>query len=89
MGLHGPQPPQEAFSNSQRVGRGSQQHQGRHDGSSPDEPSVGAELIDAMSRSTEIGGAGNLRGVPVGYRDQAEAYFRRLAEEATRDKRSQ
>ena len=41
----------------------------------------GAEAISAGSHGSAGPAAGNLRGVPVDYRDQAEAYFRRLAEE--------
>lgn len=37
-------------------------------------------LIPAASRNRAVSGP-NTRGVPVGYRDQAEAYFKRLAEE--------
>ena len=41
----------------------------------------GAESITAESDGAAGPAAGNLRGVSVGYREQAEAYFRRLAEE--------
>jgi hypothetical protein len=41
-----------------------------------------AEQISADARQDAWGRAGNLRGVPVGYRDQAEAYFRRLSEQS-------
>lgn len=40
-----------------------------------------AESLIQESRGLEPSAAGNLRGVPVGYRDAAEAYFQRLAEE--------
>lgn len=41
----------------------------------------GAESLVPESRSLRQGGPQSLRGVPAAYRDQAEAYFRRLAEE--------
>lgn len=41
----------------------------------------GPESLDPETREFSGSSAGNLRGVPVGYRDAAEAYFRRLAEE--------
>jgi hypothetical protein len=49
-----------------------------------DEPGDTAdhESIDPVTRQNSGSSAGNLRGVPVGYRDAAEAYFRRLSEEA-------
>jgi hypothetical protein len=80
FGLHGPQPPREAF--QARRGRRADDPSGRGEGVSPDGSYAEAEVIESESRTSRAGGAGNLRGVPVGYRDQAEAYFRRLAEEA-------
>jgi hypothetical protein len=43
--------------------------------------SRGAEALDAGARQTPRSAIGNLHGVPAGYRDQAEAYFKRLAKE--------
>jgi hypothetical protein len=40
-----------------------------------------AETLEPEARAATASASGNLRGVPVGYRDQAEAYFQRLAEE--------
>jgi len=40
-----------------------------------------AESLTPLSRKAEGLSGTNLRGVPVGYRDAAEAYFRRLSEE--------
>ena len=48
-------------------------------GVSGDAPS--AESLTPMARSKDGLSGTNLRGVPVGYRDAAEAYFRRLSEE--------
>jgi hypothetical protein len=80
FGLHGPQPPREAF--QARRGRRASDPRGRGEEGSPDGTYAATEVIEAESCTSRAGGAGNLRGVPVGYRDQAEAYFRRLAEEA-------
>jgi hypothetical protein len=44
-------------------------------------PAAGAELLTPESREFRSAGAGILRGVPVPYRRDAEAYFRRLAED--------
>jgi hypothetical protein len=39
------------------------------------------ETVNPQTRTNSGSSTGNLRGVPIGYRDAAEAYFRRLAEE--------
>ena len=44
-----------------------------------DDP-LAAERLDAGTRESTHSAAGNLRGVPVPYREAAEAYFRRMAE---------
>jgi hypothetical protein len=44
-----------------------------------DDP-LAAERINSGTRESSHSAAGNLRGVPVPYRDAAEAYFRRMAE---------
>ena len=41
----------------------------------------GAERLVPSTAGTRQGGVGALAGVPARFRDQAEAYFRRLAEE--------
>jgi hypothetical protein len=51
-----------------------------NDGSSSGERSE-AEQINPETREPSQSGVGGMRGVPVGYRDEAEAYFKRLAEE--------
>lgn len=53
---------------------------------SPDSTGLPADHESLNPETREFSGssAGNLRGVPVGYRDAAEAYFRRLAEEQKR-----
>lgn len=65
-------------SRSGKLGEG-----GRGQGETPDQDSFGGgpESIDPQSRTGRTTSAGNLRGVPVRYRDQAEAFFKRLAEE--------
>ena len=40
-----------------------------------------AETLNPATRQTSRSAAGNLHGVPLGYRDQAEAYFKRIAKE--------
>lgn len=82
FGLHGPQPPREnAFANGRRRGNrdnATDDGLGRH----PDDDSWGtAEEISADSHEGVWGRAGNLRGVPMDYRDEAEAYFRRLSQQ--------
>ena len=39
-----------------------------------------AESLNPVTREASQSGVGNLRGVPAGYREAAEAYFRRLSE---------
>jgi hypothetical protein len=80
VGLHGPRPPDPMFA----ARRGQRTQPSSRGGGEPsaDGPVGEAETIDATARSADLDAAGNVRGVPVGYRDQAEAYFRRLAEEA-------
>jgi hypothetical protein len=80
VGLHGPRPPSEIFA-ARRGRRADSPVRGGAE-SFRDEPSKRVEVIDASARHGTADAAGNVRGVPVGYRDQAEAYFRRLAEEA-------
>ncbi|QNN21256.1 hypothetical protein HED60_02895 [Planctomycetales bacterium ZRK34] len=41
-----------------------------------------AETIDPTARTIDAPGAGGVRGVPTPYRDLAERYFRRLAEDS-------
>jgi hypothetical protein len=40
-----------------------------------------AEALNPAARQTPRSAAGNLHGVPLGYREQAEAYFKRIAKE--------
>jgi hypothetical protein len=40
-----------------------------------------AEALNPATRQTPRTAAGNLHGVPLGYREQAEAYFKRIAKE--------
>ncbi|MEZ6066419.1 MAG: DUF4175 family protein [Planctomycetaceae bacterium] len=48
------------------------------------EDAAAAEQITAEARDGQAGSAGILRGVPVPYRKEAEAYFRRIAEDEAR-----
>jgi hypothetical protein len=71
------------------IGGESDARSGRTGASGPGHPGEGglfgdprgAESLTPTARSGRLTTQGNMRGVPVGYRDQAEAYFRRLAEE--------
>ncbi|MCA9149776.1 MAG: hypothetical protein KDA92_10775 [Planctomycetales bacterium] len=78
IGIHGPQPPTQAFSGRRRGAdeRSSALADGR------DElPRAVPERLSSESNDRLRGNASQLRGVPAGYRDQAEAYFRRLTAE--------
>lgn len=80
--LHGPNAPMTGKSDA-RTGRMTAEQangNGRFDSST--DGARAAESMNVESRIDSSNGAGNLNGVPVGYRDQAEAYFRRLAEES-------
>ncbi|MBX3440831.1 MAG: hypothetical protein KF774_00390 [Planctomyces sp.] len=63
----------------------SMQSDGRGRGIAPEGVALPAdnESLNPESRRFSGSSGGQLRGVPVGYRDAAEAYFRRLAEERT------
>ena len=54
---------------------------GKGAGSGDGDGDEGVERIDAPVAGGRGGGSGALLGVPAAYRDQAEAYFQRLAEE--------
>ncbi len=45
-----------------------------------EDPARAAESLNPETREATSSAAGNLRGVPVPYRGEAEAYFRRMAE---------
>ncbi len=79
--LRGPAMPATGLSEGRSGRMTARQAKGRYDGSDSADDAQAAESISVDSRFGTASGAGNLRGVPVGYRDQAEAYFRRLSEE--------
>jgi hypothetical protein len=81
FGLHGPQPPRDDAFTGRRQGNMDESREGQ-DTRQDDAAWAAAEQISADARQDAWGRAGNLRGVPVGYRDQAEAYFRRLSEQS-------
>jgi hypothetical protein len=79
--LRGPSMPMTGSADGRSGRMTARQAKGRYDGSESANDAQAAESISVDSRFGTATGAGNLRGVPVGYRDQAEAYFRRLSEE--------
>ena len=74
-------PPLAGQKSQARSGRRSGDGQGKEATVSSGADADGAESLTPESRSLRKGGPGSLRGVPTPYREQAEAYFRRLAEE--------
>ena len=81
MSIYGPHQMSQGDSDSrQSAGLGERGPGGRGRGYGQGEASS-AESINPEARQTTRTGVGSMRGVPVGYRDQAEAYFQRLAEE--------
>lgn len=80
FGLHGPRPPRQAFQ-SRRRGRANPEASGEGTAELGDAEALSAEVVEADSVRAQQGRTGQLRGVPLEYREQAEAYFRRLAEE--------
>jgi hypothetical protein len=82
MSIYGPHQPTQGQSDartSQAMGQTGPGGQGKGEDTKDGIP--GAETINPAAREPSQSGVGGMRGVPVGYRDQAEAYFRRLAEE--------
>ena len=79
--LRGPAMPSSGSAEGRSGRMTARQSNGRSDDSYSSDDAQAAESISVDSRFGTATGAGNLRGVPVGYRDQAEAYFRRLSEE--------
>lgn len=80
FGLRGPRPPIDSF--GQRRRGASHRDNGLGAGDDPRHDTLmSPESIRADAHSADRQTAGRLQSVPVGYRDQAEAYFRRLAEQ--------
>lgn len=81
MSVFGPHQVSQGTSDAPRsTGRGPQ---GKGDRGSGREGEAlrGAESLNPAARQAARSAAGNLHGVPVGYREQAEAYFKRIAKE--------
>lgn len=81
MAVYGPQMPSQGHSESTRSGRGRDAKGGGRGFESGFDNPLGVESLTPEGRAGERTGTGRMRGVPVGYRDQAEAYFKRIAEE--------
>jgi hypothetical protein len=80
MTVMGPHMSTKGDSDEERRG-GNRDGRGRGRANTAADVADGAESLDPESRAARGGGGGNMQGVPVGYKDQAEAYFRRVAED--------
>jgi hypothetical protein len=80
MTVMGPHMNTKGNSDEERRG-GSRDGRGRGRANGAADFAIGSEALDPESRTGNTGGGGNMQGVPVGYKDQAEAYFRRVAED--------
>jgi hypothetical protein len=81
MSIFGPHQLSEGETEATRTSGSAQQGQGMG-GTRPErDASRGAETLNPTTRQSSRSAAGNLHGVPLPYRDQAEAYFKRIAKE--------
>ncbi len=71
----------EGGSDSTRESGSAQQGTGRGGAGPEREATRSAETLNPSTRQSSRSAAGNMRGVPLPYRDQAEAYFKRIAKE--------
>jgi len=81
MSVFGPHQVSQGESDAVRSGGRASQGRGGRGGVRTDKAAPGAESLNPVARQAPRSAAGNLHGVPVGYRDQAEAYFKRIAKE--------
>jgi hypothetical protein len=81
MTVMGPHVPSGKESKVQRGRMAGMQGPGGLAEGGPDDNARGAESLHPEARGGSRNSAGYMRGVPVPYREQAEAYFKRLAEE--------
>lgn len=81
MSIFGPHRVSEGESNATRSSGSAQRGTGRGGAGSEREATRGAETLNPATRQTSRSSAGNMHGVPLPYRDQAEAYFKRIAKE--------
>lgn len=78
MGPHIPTGNEADILSGRRTGKAGRGGPGHTDG---DDFNFGAESLTPEARAAMQNAAGNLHGTPVDYRDQAEAYFKRIAED--------
>jgi len=81
MSIFGPHRMTEGGSDSTRESGSAQQGTGRGGAGPEREATRSAETLNPSTRQSSRSAAGNMRGVPLPYRDQAEAYFKRIAKE--------
>lgn len=79
MAVMGPHRLSEGESDAARSGGSARQGPGMAGFEHSGDAVRGAETLNPAARSTSRTAAGNLHGVPLRYRDQAEAYFKRIA----------
>ena len=81
MSIFGPHRISEGESDAARNSGSAQQGTGRGGAGPEREATRGAETLNPSTRPSSRSAAGNMHGVPLPYRDQAEAYFKRIAKE--------
>jgi hypothetical protein len=82
MAIFGPHQLSEGESEASREAGSATRGSGLGGSSSPQrDASRAAETLNPATRQSSRSVAGNLHGVPLNYRDQAEAYFKRIAKE--------
>jgi DNA repair exonuclease SbcCD ATPase subunit len=80
--VYGPYSQSQGESDSQSSkGLGQIGRDGQGAGTSQLDEARGIEAISPETRQSSQSGVGGMRGVPLGYREQAEEYFKRLAED--------
>jgi hypothetical protein len=81
MSIFGPHRESAGDSKAARDSGSAQQANGRGGSGAEREATRGAETLNPATRQSSRSAAGNMHGVPLPYRDQAEAYFKRIAKE--------
>jgi hypothetical protein len=81
MAVFGPHQLSEGESDATRANGSAQRGPGTGGIGQERDASRSAETLNPATRQSSRSAAGNLHGVPLGYREQAEAYFKRIAKE--------
>jgi hypothetical protein len=81
MAIFGPHRVSEGESEANRSSGSAAQGRGDRGTGQAGDGSRNAEALNPATHQTPRSAAGNLHGVPLGYREQAEAYFKRIAKE--------